>query len=334
MLFLREVAEAPFRVLITCGSNTPTLSSHRTEEQGPPPVAAINVPGVPLHLPGTVIASSGNVGANTPMNMLDGDSNSVWQTPQATNQFATIQLTGGERLIDRVQFFALGFQPTCLKTFAIQVSKTTNPADFVSVLTGVYVNNSQQQEFVVPGGAVRAQFVKLIVIDNYGAGTTTIATFNIVSLGNFDNVATLTATNNVALAESIVVDQRRKDHGFIRHVGPQRAEHHFAVWSNGDGWQADVNNNAFAVIELAGGKTYTVEGVRLSGGVKDFEVWVSNTTTEATTFTRVLAASQTGSSVISRFLFPGRTGTSALCEVSSKRAGLDRSPCPERTSSM
>jgi hypothetical protein len=34
-LFLREVAKAPFRVLITFGGNTPKLSTHRTEEQDP-----------------------------------------------------------------------------------------------------------------------------------------------------------------------------------------------------------------------------------------------------------------------------------------------------------
>lgn len=74
---------------------------------------------------------------------------------------------------------------------------------------------------------------------------------------------------------------------------------------NGDGWQADVNNNAFAVIELAGGKVYTIEGVRLSGLVKDFEVWASSSSTDATAFTRVLSATQTGITVVSKFMFPG-----------------------------
>jgi hypothetical protein len=126
-----------------------------------------------------------------------------------------------------------------------------------------------------------------------------------VSLGNFDNVATLTATNNVALAESpsLLINGGRivDSSDTLGGSGPNII---LQYGGNGDGWQADVNNNAFAVIELAGGKTYTIEGVRLSSAVKDFEVWVSSTTTDATAFTRVLAAAQTGTSVVSRFLFP------------------------------
>ena len=81
------------------------------------------------------------------------------------------------------------------------------------------------------------------------------------------------------------------------------------------GWQTGGTTNEFAVIQLAGGKSYTLQGVRLATwwdtghgfptGVKDFEVWVSNTTPDDAAFTRVLSATAAFVPNSQAFYFPG-----------------------------
>src|SRR4026208_932793 len=61
-----------------------------------------------------------------------------------------------------------------------------------------------------------------------------------------------------------------------------------------------------ARIKLAGDKLYTLRGVRIdTWDLADFEVWVSSTNTDATSFTRVLSATFPYGIFYKTFLFPG-----------------------------
>src|SRR5262249_35858410 len=219
-----------------------------------------------------------------------------WSTAGAIDQFLTVQLTGGERLIDRVQIlgFWIDTVPTAIRNFEVLVSMTPNDADFVSVLHGVNQNNTQQQEFVFPGGPVRARYVKLIAHDNYGWPNTSIMTFDVLAAGGYDSVTTFPASNNVALLEtpSLLVNCARVI--AYRDLGLSiDGANSILNFGGGNGWQTPLNGG-FATFELAGGKTYSLSGVRVFGGLKDFEIWVSSTTTDATAFTRVLSGTITG----------------------------------------
>lgn len=82
-------------------------------------------------------------------------------------------------------------------------------------------------------------------------------------------------------------------------------------------WQTKGLTNEWAIIQLARGLSYPVAGVKIScltidnashpSHVKDFEVWVSDTTPDQTAFTKVLTASTTLSGKTETFLFPGGT---------------------------
>ncbi|HLG15061.1 MAG TPA: PKD domain-containing protein, partial [Blastocatellia bacterium] len=274
------------------------------QPSGPPPVAAFTVPGPPIRVLATVLSSSGPSSGSVAANLLDFNSQTVWNPPQTTNQFVTIQFSAGEQFIERVQIQAAA-STIAVKNFEVLVSQTPNDADFVSVLTATYANTGTLQEFVFPGGPVRARFAKFIAKDNHGASLMQIQTFNVVTSGTHDSVVSLPSSNNVARAESpsLVVNGGRVVDSSDVFLGTFPTL--ILGFSNTDGWKTTSNENQFATIELAAGKVYTLDGVRLSGGVKDFEVWVSTTSTDATAFTRVLSAVNDANKVINTFLFPG-----------------------------
>jgi PKD repeat protein len=275
---------------------------------GPAPVAAFNVPGVSLRLFATVAASSPSISSRLPGVLLDFNDATFWQPQQAANQFVTVQFTGGEQFIDRVQLQSRNGSiiNDTVKNFDVLVSQTANDADFVPVLSGTYQNTGDLQEFVFPAGAVRARFAKLIARDNYGAATMTLGTFNVVTVGTHDSVVTLTAPNNVALAESPSMLMNGARIVASSDAPGGTSPNTMLTFNNSsDGWQTSSLEDHFAIIELAGGKVYTLRGIRIGLSVRDFEVSVSTTTTDATAFTQVLSAAHNSSVPIETFLFPG-----------------------------
>jgi hypothetical protein len=77
-------------------------------------------------------------------------------------------------------------------------------------------------------------------------------------------------------------------------------------------WVTTSRTDQWAVIQLAGGGLYTLEGVQLvafssavSDPVKNFEVWVSTTTADDAAFSRVLQATVANDGALQTFLFPG-----------------------------
>src|SRR5262249_31154864 len=237
-------------------------------------------------------------------------------TGQPTNQSVTIQFAGNtDQLVDRVQIQAAQLGPgTAIKDFDVQVSPTSNNTDFTTVLSGTYQlpqGNATLQEFVLPGGPVRARFARLIVKTNYGNGnTTTVSSFYVEAAGVFDNVISLPAPNNVALDETpsypsngaVVV-------AYSSNLSQGDAPTNVLSIHN-ISWAVDPTPPQYLIVQLAGGKLYTLDGVKAEGSLgtlKDFEVWVSTTTTDASAFTRVLSATYNTTSPITyqTFLFPG-----------------------------
>src|SRR5436853_2986968 len=276
-----------------------------------PPVAGFTTPGIPRAVLSTLFGSSGaSSPGNTAANLLDNDPASFWQTATGA-QFAAIQFSSAEsQLVDRVQLQAqsgLGTNNT-LKDFDIQVSLTPNDADFVTVASGVLINNGLPQEFVFPGGPVRARYAKLIGRTNYGGASTTLGTFNVMAAGMLESAVSLPAQTSVAVMESP---------SLVRN-GARVVRSSAAAGSNnspkamltgtGSGWTTTGVDNQFAIVELAGAKLYTLDGVRIqanNGGVRDFEVWVSTASTDATAFTKVLSGATASSTAPQTFLFPG-----------------------------
>jgi RHS repeat-associated protein len=285
-----------------------------------PPVANFVVPESTGTAGAFVIASSGFTGsAFSADKLLDDTGGTYWQTQGITNQFAKMQFFDQQNVfIDRVRLQAptFGSPTTLVKDFDVQISATTSDdASFVTVLSGTLLNNTQMQEFVLPGGPVRTRFLKLLLKTNYGnASSFQLGTFNPVAVGSADSLLSLPGQSNVARSQSPALPLNGGAIYNATYPGGAASATNLIGYFAG-GWQTNNSPGQFAIIRLAGGKSYTIEGVRLatwydSGygfptGVKDFEVWVSNTTPDDTSFTKVLTATAPFVPNTTEFLFPG-----------------------------
>ncbi|HEV2904090.1 MAG TPA: discoidin domain-containing protein, partial [Pyrinomonadaceae bacterium] len=173
-----------------------------------PPVANFTVPESTGTAGAFVIASSGFTGsAFSADKLLDDSGGTYWQTQGITNQFAKMQFFDQQNVfIDRVRLQAptFGSPTTLVKDFDVQISATTSDdASFVTVLSGTLLNNTQMQEFVLPGGPVRARYLKLLLRSNYGnANSFQLGTFNPVAVGSADRLLSLPGLANVARSQS------------------------------------------------------------------------------------------------------------------------------------
>ncbi|MGH9871912.1 MAG: PKD domain-containing protein, partial [Pyrinomonadaceae bacterium] len=250
--------------------------------------------------------------------LLDNSTSTIWTTNGINNQFAKLQFFDQESVfIDRVRLQAAN-GTTAVKDFDVQVSSTnSDDASFLAVLSATYLNNGQLQEFVLPGGPARARYIKFVPRNNYGStANIQLATFNAVAVGSADSIISLPAQANVALDQSpgliangAVIYSSSDPFGSLPPNG-------LLGYRNG-GWAPLKTTNPFAVIQLAGGGLYSVSGIKLatalSSGfgqatsVRSFELWVSATTPDDTSFTRVLTATATFSTQLQTFPFPGGT---------------------------
>ncbi len=285
-----------------------------------PPLADFVVPESSGTAGSFVIASSGPASGTFSVDkILDNNIGTVWATPGVNNQFAKLQFFDQESVfIDRVRL-----QPangvaaaTCVRDFDVQVSSTdSNDASFVTVLSATLLNNGQLQEFVLPGGPTRARYLKFVPKNNYGsASSIQLGTFTAVAVGSADSIISLPGQTNAALSQSpgliangATIYSSSDPFGSLPPNG-------LLGYRNG-GWSPSVNTHPFAVIQLAGGGLYSLSGIKLATGwnfgssqataVRNFEVWVSATTPDDASFTRVLAATAIPSGQLYTFIFPG-----------------------------
>ncbi|MEK6280646.1 MAG: PKD domain-containing protein [Acidobacteriota bacterium] len=269
---------------------------------------------------GAFVIASSDSSLSAPERMLDSNTSTVWITPTVSNQFAKFQFFDQEMVfIDRVRLQGPAGAPgaATVRDFEVQVSSTTsNDASFATVLTATHLNNGQLQEFVLPGGPARARFIKFIPKNNYGSGSgIQIATFNPVAVGSADGLISLRGQNNVALAGSPALIANGAGIYRSSYPGGDVSANGLLGYSNG-GWSPALATNPFVIIQLAGSRVYTLDGIRISispnlgfGGaaqaVRSFEVWVSATTPDDSSFIKVLNTTAALSPHLQTFLFPG-----------------------------
>ncbi|HMG75196.1 MAG TPA: PKD domain-containing protein [Pyrinomonadaceae bacterium] len=211
---------------------------------------------------------------------------------------------------------AYGANDTNVREFEVQVSSATaNASDFRSVLNGSLPNNPNPQEFVFPGGVVTARFIKLVIVGNYGSASySNLSTFQPVSAGGLDSIISFLGAPNSALNQSPALAPNGGAIYNFSYSGGTTTADPMLGYGRG-GWITTGTTNQFATIQLGGGKLYTLDGVKLatwydSGygrptAVKDFEVWISATTPDANSFTKVLTATVDFNPRLQTFLFPG-----------------------------
>ena len=266
-----------------------------------------------------VVASSGfTSSAFSADKILDDNSSTFWTAPGATNQFVTIQYFDQQNVyIDRVrmQSNSGSVSPSNVKDFEVKISSTTlDSASFVTVLSGTMLNNGQLHEFVFPGGPARAKYLQLVMKNNYGAANTVLGTFNSVAVGSADSLLSLPGLANVARSQSpALISNGSSIHSASYGSGLNSADGLLGYGRGG--FVTNGTTNEFAIIQLGGATSRNLQGVRLatwydagfgsSTAVKDFEVWVSNTTTDPSSFTKVLTATAAFVGPIQTFMFPG-----------------------------
>jgi RHS repeat-associated protein len=309
-------AAGPYVLRLTASDSELSTSAELTVnviDPRVPPSANFMVPQSTGAAGGFVIAVSGGTSADS---ILDSSNATSWTTSGQSNQFAKIQFYDQQSVfLDRVRLQSNqgGTSISTVKDFDVQVSATTSDdASFVTVLSATYVNNGQLQEFVFPGGPARARFVKFIPKNNHaGSGNIQIGTFNPVGTGSIDSILSLPANANGALSQSPALPNNGATvHSFSYSGGTNTATG--LIGYAGGGWTTTSLTNQFAIVELAGNAPVTIKGVKVASGldaaersVKDFEVWVSSTTPDAASFTRVLSATVPVTAMAQTYLFPG-----------------------------
>ena len=287
-------------------------------------VALTGEPG-PVQLAVEAYSSMHNADA-PPSKLIDGSAATAWRSgsSQITNQFVTFRVLADQpRLLDRVRlqsFFGNANIEVMVKDFEVQVSAAgTAAADFKTVFSGTYANTGKLEEFVFPGGAVRANYVKLVLKNNYGApGYMEVATFEVSAAGNADSIISFPGRNNVALDQSPALAANGAtvvDYSYTYGLTIYENSPNYMLDRGLSAWSAPKTPGQYATVRLAGGKEYLLDGVKVatwydtgSGratAVKDFEVWVSDTTPDASAFTKVLTASAAFVDNFQSFMFPG-----------------------------
>src|SRR5262249_15867228 len=157
-------------------------------------------------------------------------------------------------------------------------------------------------EFVFPGGPVRTRFVRLISKNSSGASGIGLSPLNVLAVGAVASIVSFPPDNNLARRQSPAAMANGAQ---IVATSDGPAGDASALLLSGTGqWTTVGTTNEYAIIQLAGGKVYTLDGVRFSSNVKDLEVWVSATTTDATAFARVFSANQVNAQTFTTFTFP------------------------------
>ncbi|MBX2999576.1 MAG: tandem-95 repeat protein [Caldilineaceae bacterium] len=219
---------------------------------------------------------------------LDDDAVSRWASGngQRTNQSLVVQLAGGKSYaIDRVRVqprFDCCFDQR-VKDFEIWVS--ADNINYTQVLAATAADNGTLQEFVFPGGATHARYVKYVALNNRGSTCCiSTATFQVITLDGH-NVARLGGVGGSIASFSSVWDPQAQ-------YQPGEAIDFDANtdWDSGNG----QNSNQWISVRLIPGAPYLVDRVRIRGfggsaSPKDFLIQVSTTGIADADFTTVFS---------------------------------------------
>lgn len=238
-----------------------------------------------------------------PENAIDSNTATNWITAngQNTNQWIKVDLAGALHVVDRVVLRGNG-SANGLREFEIRVSTTTSAdSAFAPIFTGTVPQDSTLHEFTFE--PVQAAYIQLFVRNNWGsASNIAVNHFQVWTRDREGGIVSLQEGPPAAVVEF----STQYGAGYA----PENAldENPATFWASGNG----QTTNQWIKIQLGGGLTYTIDRVRVQPRadsiadqrVRDFEVWVSATTTDDAAFTRVLAATAADSAALQEFAFP------------------------------
>ncbi|HEY2973146.1 MAG TPA: PKD domain-containing protein [Pyrinomonadaceae bacterium] len=222
-----------------------------------------------------------------------------WISNGVANQFATIQLAGGNVYTLAGVKLAIGseFQfgnTTSVKDFEVWVSDTPDESAFTKVLSATATLEHRLQTFSFPGGPVAARYVKYVPLNNQGGGPNiNTAIFDVIAAGR----ARVVEASGQNLAETDPPEAAFDDD--VK-----------STWFSPNG----VNTNVWVKTSLANETTHKVYGVRINPvndnssfpfGARDFEIRVSTTMTNDSAFTTVYTGTLQTANVSQEFLFAG-----------------------------
>ncbi|HEY7510113.1 MAG TPA: Ig-like domain-containing protein, partial [Vicinamibacteria bacterium] len=280
-------------------------------------VALAELQAVPVPLPAPSFSSYADA-TSRPEMLLDNSASTWWLSAsgQTTNQFVELAVADPEALIERVRLQgSTGATSDMVRDFEVWVSQTTADDDaFQPVLTAALANQGSAQEFPLPGGPVRARYVKLWARNNHGSTSNLrLATFQLLTASSEGHVVTLPAAPlEVTALESPAQIASGATVAAVSSVLSNQPPALMLDYVSSGVWATSGKTGQFATIQLAGTAPHTVAGVRVGGrsanatdSVRDFEVWVSATTADPAAFTQVLSAVALNDGTIQTFLFPG-----------------------------
>ncbi|HYI07797.1 MAG TPA: discoidin domain-containing protein [Thermoanaerobaculia bacterium] len=176
------------------------------------------------------------------------------------------------------------------RDFRIDVGTLNDVATFTTVLTGTALNATGLQEFILPGGPVRARYIRFNILKNHGhANQVGVRELQVVPVEA--GKSSVSSYNNSSSRPEMMLDG-----------DPNTA------WISAN----NRTTNQYAEIRLPEGEPALLEGILIrphpiatSEAVKDFELLVSNSTDDDAAFQPVLSGSTLNNGLAQKFLFPG-----------------------------
>ncbi len=232
---------------------------------------------------------------------LDDKPSTLWWTAsgQAANQHLELRTNGPATLATGVRIQS-STAPGAgnLKDFEVLVSDTTEAdAAFTPVLSGSVPNDGLAHVFAFPGGATRARFVRLVVRNNYGAPSTSVGSFEVLTLATEGHLLTAHAT-------LLGVSSEHPGFGASKALDLDPAA---------PGWVTAVGQttNQWLKLSLPSGRSWLIDHVVLqprADGLgdqspKDFEVQVSTTSPDDAAFTAAYAGTLRNDGSVQHFFF-------------------------------
>lgn len=256
-----------------------------------------------------------------PENLLDDNSNTSWMTAQGavTNQWVKIKLPHDDgELIESVSIQP--YSSTAAETirdFEVFVSSTTDEdSAFVPVIGGTVLNSGSKQTFVLPGGAVRARYVKFLAKNNYGSPNyIRVGTFAVTTASNEGNIISNVSTSVVSKLTSPVMLVNGAS--IIASSGSYGTSASYMPgnildYAAGNYWLTNGIQNQFLKIKLAGENSHPIRGIKIgrtdaigNDSIKDFEIWISNTTADDAAFSRAFEGTVLNNRTLQSFYFSG-----------------------------
>ncbi|HYI07641.1 MAG TPA: PKD domain-containing protein [Thermoanaerobaculia bacterium] len=259
--------------------------------------------------------SSYSGAGNGPENLFDQDVNTYWMTAsgRTTNQSVDFELGGdAPALVDGVLIHTFnGTIADALKDFELLAS--ADGTTFTAVVSGTVLNSGVPQRFVLPGGPIRARFFRFVAKNNYGStGNIRVGLMHLLTEATEGNLVSAPGTAAAYLLKNDSPAHPANGAAIVAQSSGSPVQ--MLDWATSSPWSTSGSfANQFVKIQLAGTAPRTLTGIVLgqrsdttstTDAVKDFEVWVSTTTSDDAAFTRILTAAATTAKALQTFSFP------------------------------